>query len=363
MTKTRSWLMTGTVCALITAALAGIKFVQISQAMAFMESFPPPSEAVTVAEAQADTWEPTRLLSGTVRSPEHLVISAEMAGRVVELPFLSGAVVPKGAAILVLFDDDLQAQREALLADLNLVETQFQRNRTLEADSLVSADQLDTLKARSLSLQAQIAVLDARLSRMTVRAPFTGTLGIYPQRLGDLMRFGEVLTTLTGISPSRWIDFKVPQGLTELHTGDAVQVRDISGNAIGTARVIAVSDAYAEGTRTYDVRVEMNAPELRHGALVQVAVRTGPTENLMSVPARSVRWDPQGAHMFVITESEAGAHLPHRASLRRVEVRGERNNRLYIRGELNAGDRIADQGAFKLKDEILVNIQVAASRG
>ena len=24
------------------------------------------------------------------------------------------------------------------------------------------------------------------------------------------MRFGEVLTTLTGLNPARWIDFKVP---------------------------------------------------------------------------------------------------------------------------------------------------------
>ena len=358
----RAWLITGVVCVLVAGTLASVKFVQISQAMAFMESFPPPAEAITVAEAQADTWVPTRLLSGTVRSPDHLVISAETAGRIVELPFLSGEVVPKGAAILVLFDDDLEAQREALQADLNLVDTQLERNQTLEADSLVSQDQLDTLKARSLSLKAQIAVLEARLSRMTVRAPFTGTLGIYPQRLGDLMRFGEVLTTLTGINSSRWIDFKVPQGLTELSVDDTVEIRDITGAPIGEARVIAVSDAFAEGTRTYDVRVQLDAPELKHGALVQVAVHTGPTETLMSVPARSVRWDPQGPHMFVIVEAEANAHLPHKASLRRVEVRGERDNRFYIRGELSVGDRIADQGAFKLKDELLVNIQ-GTSRG
>ena len=170
--KVGSWFLTGIACTVVTAILAGVKFLQISDAMALMESFPPPSESVTVAQAQADTWEPTRLLSGTVRSPEHLVISAEMAGRVVELPFESGEVVPEGAAVLVLFDDDLEAQRTALQADLNLVDTQLERNRTLEADSLISQDQLDTLKARSLSLKAQIAVLDARLSRMTVRAPF-----------------------------------------------------------------------------------------------------------------------------------------------------------------------------------------------
>jgi hypothetical protein len=96
---------------------------------------------------------------------------------------------------------------------------------------------------------------------------------------------------------------------------------------------------------------------------VQVAIRTGPTENLMSVPARSVRWDPEGAHTFVIVEAEADAYLPYRASLRRVEVRGETADRFYVRGELNPGDQIADQGAFKLQDDALVRIQTGAAEG
>ena len=276
----KPWIVTVSVCGFVTAALAGIKFVQISKAMALMESFPPAYETVTVASAEADEWQPTRLLSGTVQSPEYLVISAETPGRIVELPYQSGETVPAGAEVLVLFDDDVEAQRDALQADLSLVETQLSRNLTLEADSLVSQDQLDILKARKLSLSAQIAVLEARLSRMTVRAPFAGTMGIYTQRAGDLMRFGEVLTTLTGLTPSRWIDFKVPQGLANIVVGDTVEIRDVNGFVAGPAKVIAVSTAYAQGTRTYDVRAELEAPALKHGSLVQVAVDTGPLENL-----------------------------------------------------------------------------------
>jgi membrane fusion protein (multidrug efflux system) len=359
--KWRAWLITATSCLTVTALLVGIKTSQIAQAVAFMESFPPPVETITIAQAQSDSWAPTRLLSGTVRSPEHLVIATEIPGRVVELPFASGDTVPKGAAILVLFNDDLEAQRTALEADLNLVNTQLERNQTLEADALVSRDQLDTLTAQILSLTAQIAVLEARLSRTTVRAPFTGTLGIYPQRVGDLMHLSEVLTTLTGLNTERWVDFKVPQGLAELTVGDTVTIRAISGEAVGPATIIAVSDAFAEGTRTYDVRAALSAPGLRHGALVQVAVSTGPSEALLSVPTRSIRWDPEGAHAFVVEPSEAGAYLPHRASLRRVEVRGERDSRFFIRGALDPDDNIADKGAFKLTDQVLLRIQSGVS--
>ena len=257
----------------------------------------------------------------------------------------------------MLFDDDVEAQRDALQADLNLVETQLSRNLTLEADSLVSQDQLDILKARKQSLSAQISVLEARLSRMTVRAPFAGTMGIYTQRVGDLMRFGEVLTTLTGLTPSRWIDFKVPQGLANIVVGDTVEIRDVNGFFAGPAKVIAVSAAFAEQTRTYDVRAELEAPALKHGSLVQVAIDTGPLEKLMSVPKRSVRWDVKGAHVFVVEEAEADAFLPHRASMRRVEVRGESRDKLYIRGEMTPGELVANRGAFKLEDRLFVTVQ------
>ena len=256
---------------------------------------------------------------------------------------------------------DVRAERDALNADFELVKAQRSRNLALEAESLVSEDELDILRARRLSLGARIAALNAKLSRMSVRAPFAGKLGVYSQRLGDLMRFGEVLTTLTGLETTRWVDFKVPQGLANIAVGDRVEVRNIDGVSKGPAKVIAVSAAFAQETRTYDVRAVIEAPTLKHGSMVQVVVNAGPLENLISVPKRSVRWDPQGPYVYVIEDAEPGAFLSHRASARRGEVRGETLDRLYIRGEVLAREIVANKGAFKLEDGLLVSIQSPAS--
>jgi membrane fusion protein (multidrug efflux system) len=175
------------------------------------------------------------------------------------------------------------------------------------------------------------------------------------------MRFGEVLTTLTGLEPTRWVDFKVPQGLASVVVGDTVEIRDVNQIFVGSAQVIAVSAAFAQGTRTYDVRAELEAPALKHGSLVQVAVDTGPMENLMSVPKRSVRWDAQGPHVFVVEEAEADAFLPHRASNRRVDVRGESRDKLFVSGEMMPGELVANKGAFKLEDNLFVSIQARST--
>ena len=359
--KAVPWLIAAAGCATVSGVLGGVKYLQYKEAMALMESFPPPFNAISVVEAKKDFWQPTRILGGSVRSPEHLVVSAETSGRIVELPFPSGEIVPKGATILSLFEDDIEAQRKSLVAEAKLVAVQLRRNRTLEANSMVSQDQVDTLNAKFQSLEAQVAVLDARLSKMIVLAPFEGTLGIYRQRPGDLMQAGEVLTTLVGTSPKRWIDFKVPQGLAILKVGDTVTIRSIAGSVIDIAKVIAVSEALTSRTRTYDVRASLESATLKHGELVQVIISVSDNMELISVPSRSVRWDPSGAIVFAVEQSEKGAFLPNRASVRRVEVVGERLGRMFIQGPIAPGQVIANKGAFKLRDGVLVDVKGGSS--
>jgi membrane fusion protein (multidrug efflux system) len=329
-----SWLLTFLGCAVLALGFAGFKYRQIASAMAMAASFPPSYETVTAVRAQSEAWTPVRRLTGTVRAPEFVEIAAEEAGRVTELPHAAGDIVPKGEVILALFNEDMKAQRAALDADLTLVYLQLDRIERLKKESLASQDQLDTLLARSQSLKSQIAALDAQISRMTIRAPFTGRLGIYAQSVGDLMQAGDILTSFTGTGDRRWIDFKVPQGVTRIAVGDKVRLLSIDNEDLGDANVIAVSDALSVGTRAYDVRVEVTGSGLRHGELVQVEVRTGGVRSVATIPNRAVRWDQEGSLAFVLTPAETGAFKPWRASTRRVRILDERDGMVLVDGEL-----------------------------
>ena len=355
------WLITAVGCAGVAAALAGIKYTQIQSAMAMAENYPPPVETVAAADVTAREWAPVRKLTGTVRAPEFVRISAEAAGRVVELPFSAGQQVPEGAVILRLFDGDLIAQRESLDADLSLAQTQLKRVQELKRDSLASQDQLDTLLARIQSLRAQINALDAQISRLTVRAPFAGRLGIYTQTVGDLMQPGELLTTLTGTTPDRWIDFKVPQGLAEVAVGDSVRLLSIDGSPLGTAEIIAVSDAYNSAIRAYDVRALVRNSLLRHGEMLQVQVQAGRRREALWGPNRSVRWDVEGPMVYALVPAPEDGYSPYVAELRRVELLDEADGFAVLTGDLQAGERVASAGAFKLSDAAAVVVAGEAS--
>ncbi len=350
------WLTTAVGCIAITAALAGIKYQQIQAAMAMAANFPPPSEFVAATQIQAQAWTPIRRLTGTVRAPQFINIATEAAGRVVDLPYAAGELVPAGDVVLRLFDEDIKAQGEALRADLALTETQLKRVQELKRDALASQDQLDTLLARLQSLRAQIGAIDAQISRLTVRAPFEGRLGIYNQAVGDLMQMGETLTTFTGSTSTRWVDFKVPQGLAEVAVGDAVRLRAIDGEELGSAEIIAVSDAYNSTIRAYDVRAIVDDARLRHGEMLQVEVQTGRRREALQVPNQAVRWDVEGPHVFVLNPAPEGHHTPWIAELRRVDLLDERDGIAMLTGNLAVGEQIATAGAFKLSDQASVVI-------
>lgn len=354
--RSKPWLIALVVCLTVTGSLAGIKFLQISAAIAMAESFPPPYSVVTATQARTTEWVPTRRLTGSVRAPEFIEVAAENAGRVVALPAAAGSVVERGDTIFKLFDEDLDAQKKALEADLSLTTLQLERTRKLKSDSLASQDQLDTLLARSDSLRAQIAATEAALSRMTIRAPFTGRLGIYTLSLGDLMQAGDRLTTLTGVGDERWVDFKVPQGVADVENGDRVTILSLDRQPLGEAQVIAVSDALSAGIRAFDVRARISNSPLRHGELVLVEILIGENRQVMALPRPAVRWGPDGAHVFVLEPAEPDSYTSHRAHLRKIEVLIERDSEALVWGDVVAGERVAVSGAFKLTDQSLANI-------
>ena len=305
-----SWLITLLVCLAVTGGLAGLKYRQVTDAMAMAASFPPPYSVVTSASAQQQEWTAVRRLTGTVRTPEFVELTAEATGRIITLGASAGAIVEKDDVIVQLFDEDLRAQQEALTADLNLVKLQLKRTRQLRSEGMASQDQLDTLEARDLSLKAQIAATQAQISRLALRAPFAGKLGIYTKSLGDLMQAGDRLTTLSGMGETRWIDFKIPQGVARVAVGDTVRLLSLDREILGEAKVTAVADALGTGLRAFDVRAEVADARLRHGELILIEVRTRQPEIVFTLPVPAVRWDTEGPHVFVLQNGKPDAYVP-----------------------------------------------------
>jgi membrane fusion protein (multidrug efflux system) len=356
MRKILPWLITLAGCFLVTGALAAVKYQQITAAMAFGASFPETYEVVSARKVSSRTHTPARRLGGTIRRPEFVEISSEVGGRIVSLPFAAGAVVEKGDAILQLFSADLVAQQEALRADRNLIITQLGRSRALKEQALIAQGDIDVQEARLSALNAQIKAIDAQLIRLTVRAPFSGRMGIYTHVVGDMLDSGEVVAALTGLGDERWIDFKVPQGLAKISAGDTASLYDLDGAFLGTAKIIVVSDLIDAKTRTFDVRASASGIDLKHGELVQVEIASGASVMVYELPPASVRWDTDGTYIYQLVESEPGAQRPYRATIQRIDLVDKTADSALFTAILDEEGLFATTGSFKLKAGVLAQL-------
>jgi membrane fusion protein (multidrug efflux system) len=86
---------------------------------------------------------------------------------------------------------------------------------------------------------------------------------------------------------------------------------------------------------------------------VRVRVPTGPERAAVVVPVSALRKGPAGDHVFVIGPGQDGQT---RASLRQVQGGDVLGDEVVILDGLEAGERVATSGSFKLREGALVHV-------
>src|SRR5437868_12168456 len=189
MMKKRMLLMILAVFAFL-AVIGGFKFFQIKAAMAQGASYQPPPEAVTTTIATTEQWDTTLKAIGSVAAVNGVTVSADLPGVVSEIDFDSGRSVNKGDVLIRLDTKQEQAQLASAIAQRELARVDLERQKGMVAKQIVPQATLDTSAATSKSADAAVEQIRATIDRKTIRAPFSGVLGIRQINLGQYLAGG-----------------------------------------------------------------------------------------------------------------------------------------------------------------------------
>lgn len=357
--STGRWLWLLLACVLVAAVLGGLKYMQVSESIAFANSFPERSEAVTALTAQPGEWRQTYRTIGELRATRNLELRTEVDGKISTLGFVGGDSVKRGQRLLQLDSREEEAQLRATRAQLKLAELELKRHAELLGKNLVSKNDYDIAMANRDVLSANAAALTAAIAKKTLNAPFDAATSLHTLEVGQFLAANTVISTLTGESRDYWVDFRLPQDKLNLAIGDTVQ---ISGHGLQdgpvTARVVSTDARVAADSRSLGYRALLAnpPPALRAGSVVDVEVVTGVQNGVFRLPASAVRKTQFGASVYVLTDAESGAAAPYRAARREVTVGGVEGSDILVSTGLAAGERVAAIGAFKLQDGMLVNV-------
>lgn len=306
-------------------------------------------ETVTVlSEAMADDVTAV----GTLRSNESVVLRPEVAGRIDAIRFREGSPVRRGD-VLVEFDAAVQrAEVQQAKANLALAQANFGRTEDLFNRKFLSQSARDEAASRLEVARANMALAEARLDKMRIRAPFAGIVGIRNVSVGDYVKEGEDLVNLEDIATLK-VDFRLPEiYLAQIRPGqrlelasDAVEGRDFA------AVVSAIDPLVDEQGRAVAMRATLQNEglRLRPGMFARVRLILEERANVAVVPEEALVPAP-GDVQFVYRVVDGKAQ--------RVEVKtgARRGARVEIVKGVQAGDVIVTAGQLKLRDGAAVKI-------
>ena len=121
---------------------------------------------------------------GSLTAVQGVMVSAEVAGKVVKIAFEPGSMVQEGD---LLVQQDVVAETAQLRsADANheLAKVNFSRAKRLLKEQTYSRSEYDNADAQLKQTAAQFDNLKAAIAKRTIQAPFTGALGIRLVNLG-----------------------------------------------------------------------------------------------------------------------------------------------------------------------------------
>lgn len=369
----------------VIAILVGVKGAQIGSLIAFgkkAEKAGPPPEAVGTTRAEIQGWEGTLSAVGSVAPAKGVTVSSEAAGTVTRINFESGAKVKEGQVLVELDTSVERAQLASALSRKELATTTAGRSRALVEKAAISKAQADNDENALKTSATEAETIQAQIAKKTIRAPFSGQLGIRQVNVGQFLSPGTPITVLESLD-KLYVDFTLPQQrLGDIAVGMPVRIdleakegRDIQTSKDGRRDVKVKEDAEPalDGaisavdptvdpiTRTIRLRASLPNDEkrLRSGMFVNVTVIRPAKKDVIIVPATAVIHAPYGDSVFVVEERKADAAgsattpdgKPVKNARQQFVKLGEaRGDFVAILDGVKIGEEVVSTGAFKLRN-------------
>jgi len=245
-------------------------------------------------------------------------------------------------------------------ANRDLAHINYDRMQQLVKQGVVAQTEYDNAVAQQKSTDAQVGEIRATIARKTIRAPFSGILGIRQVNLGQYLAAGEAIVPLQSLDPI-YVNFGVPQQeAAKVHVGSNIRVvsNDLA-NTKFSGRVTAVDSLVNEGTRNLQVQATLSNPggKLRPGMYVQVAIVTGADRPVISLPATAINYAPYGDSVYIVTDMQDPSGKTYRGVKQQfVKIQGSRGDQVAVIEGLNPGVEVVSSGVFKLRNGAAVQV-------
>ena len=348
-------------CFIVFGLVFGIQAVMRAGMNDFFNNMPQSVHSITVAEAEHASWARGISAVGTARAVNGTQLTTEAAGIVTEIRFNSGDMVEKGDILLRLDDATDRAELQSLRAAAELARLELDRSKRLNQQGSISKAELDRSQSQADQATGALNAQQARVNQKTIRAPFSGQLGIRQVDLGEYLSPGTPVVSLQQLDPV-YVEFSLPeQRLASINLEMTIQAEvDAWPGEQFAGQITAMEPGINPGTRNFTIQATLDNPDhkLRAGMFARVNIDLGDAEELLAIPQTAVSYNPYGNAVFVVEDGEPDEAGEPTLIVSRRFVRTGRTlgDMVAVTEGLEPGDRVATSGLLKLSNNAMVTI-------
>lgn len=284
---------------------------------------------------------------GSVAPNESTELRAEISGLVRGIFFEEGQPVKKDAVLLKIDDSELRAQLAQADARFQLTELSLQRAENLRQTQSTTQAEYDRAKTEFASAKADRAVLNLRLEKTEIKAPFDGIVGARALSPGDYVTSQSTITSIDDLSRLK-IEFQVPERfLAKVRSGTpfSVSSSSLERGQVVKGEVYFVSSVIDRSTRSSAVKGLLidPPPSIKPGMFANIEVVLEVREKVLAVPEGAILTTTNGTTLIVAKEvngERIAEFVPVRLGLRSrslVEV-------IPLKGDLSENSSIVASG-------------------
>jgi membrane fusion protein (multidrug efflux system) len=289
-------------------------------------------------------------VNGELYPNQVVELVSETVGRVVTVNFNDGDRVKKGDLLLKVDDADLQAQLSRSTHQKRLLEVKLERQRQLLDRESVSLESYEELETEYNILLADVELLQVRIARTEIRAPFDGQFGFRHVSEGSHVQQNTAIATLTDNSVLR-VEFYLPeQYWNALAVGTRVTFHAQGVEKDIVAEVYSIDPQADAATRKVLVRGRYaNEANLLAGLFLEGEITFSDKEFIM-VPTEAVVPEMNGKLLWVARDGRA-ARVP-------IEIESRDNRHVEVVSGIHVGDTVLINGLMQLREGGRVDVRL-----
>jgi membrane fusion protein (multidrug efflux system) len=298
------------------------------------------------------TFDNNLSLSGSLEANEQVEIRSEISGIVEGIYFKEGSNVAQGQLLFKVNDIELRAQLAQAKTREGLASENERRAKLLLEKEAISQEEYDVAKADYKLAQSQIQLIQAQIAKTSVRAPFSGKIGLRSISPGTYITPSILVAKLVNISKLK-ITFSIP----EKYANQVRQNTNVSFTVSGStekykAKIYAIEPEVQISTRTLQIRAiaDNKDGKLLPGIFANVELPLDIIKDAIVIPSEAIVPIQNGKKVFISNNGKAKEI--------NIKTTTRTDSSVLVLEGLKAGDTLITGGVMSLKDDTVVKVKV-----